>query len=142
MSEQITALPWELPVPSTSLLNEPTIEELRPGLVLNIEYEADSEFVKTPRAGIIRQRLFFEGVVAFKCTNSLLCDVEIINLAYDKLADLGQTEWLSSLQTQPEWLRKELSLDAIRHVAIFFDEGPCHEFICRGISISEEFLPR
>ncbi len=128
------ALPWQLPVPSTSFVAGPDLQDGRTS-ILSWTYEGDSGYTKPSREGIFRQELTFEGVVAYKCTYNLFCSVEIIKLAYDKVVDLGDTEWLSVLKTGVRGLPEEQA--SLRHLAIFFDEGPCYEFICETVWVSE-----
>lgn len=134
------ALPWKLPVPSTSLVQSPHLRtETKDELVWS--YEGDSEFARDRRPGIITQRLTFVGVLAFRCTYGLLCGHELIEATYDKLVDLGKTDWLETLRRRVEGLRMAQSAP-LRHMAIFFDEGACYEFICKAVYLSEEFSAR
>lgn len=132
--ERIT-LPWEIPVPSTSFVSGP---ELRSGQtsVLSWTYEGDSEFVRPPMEGMIHQELVFEGVIAYKCTYNLFCEADLIKRAYNKLVDLGDTEWLAEVRAGSQGLREEHA--PLRHLVIFFDEGPCYEFICETAQVSTE----
>jgi hypothetical protein len=132
-------LPWELPVPSTSFVSGPELKDGRTS-VLSWAYEGDSEFVKPPQDGMVHQALTFEGVVAFRCTFNLFCGSDIINIAYNKLVDLGETEWLISLKGASQRHHIGAS-ESLKHVAIFFDEGPCYEFICEGVRVSTEVVP-
>ena len=77
-------------------------------------------------------RLVFNGVEAFKCTYHHACTLEMIE-TYDSLTDLGQTQWLDSVQRQLS--RSGESVQLLRHLMIYFDDGPCYEFICRGFRV-------
>jgi hypothetical protein len=136
IANETISLPWQLTVPSTSFVVSPLFES-RPRRVcaLSWKYEANSEFVKLPKEGIIRQELVFGGVAAFKCTFERLCGAELINLAYDAVVDLGETEWLAALRARSEGLL--VRNIPLRHVAIFFDDGPCYEFICERVQVSQ-----
>jgi hypothetical protein len=80
-------------------------------------------------------RLVFEGVEAFKCTYHNACTLEMVE-TYDKLADLGRTSWLDSVRRQ--LAGSGADVDSLRHLMIYFDDGPCYEFICRGFRVGEE----
>jgi len=133
------SLPWKLPVPSTSFVAGPTFQ---PGgtSILRWTYESDSEFVAVPFGGIIEQSLNFGGVVGYRCTYDVLCEVELITLAYDRLIDLGETNWPVTLRAGSE--RAHFGGGKLlKHVAIFFDQGPCYEFVCEGVGVSETLMP-
>jgi hypothetical protein len=142
MSAQLAkplSLPWKLPVPSTSFVAGPTFQ---PGgtSVLRWTYEGNSEFVAVHVDGIIEQSLNFGGVVAHRCTYDVLCETELITLAYDNLVDLGETNWLAALRVGSE--RAHFGGGkSLKHVAIFFDQGPCYEFVCEGVGVSETLMP-
>ena len=79
-------------------------------------------------------RLLFEGVEAFKCTYHNACTLEMVE-TYDKLTDLGHTQWLDSVRRQ--LANSGDGVDSLRHLMIYFDNGPCYEFICRGFRVGE-----
>lgn len=138
--EKDLGLPWKVPVPSTSFVGGPTFEKRpRRVCVLSWEHEGNSEFVMARSEGTIHQELIFEGVAAFKCTYGLLCGAEMIKLAYDALVDLGETEWLTALRARLGELHKGEA--ALHHLAIFFDDGPCYEFICEAVQASTTVIP-
>jgi hypothetical protein len=135
--EEALSLPWKVPVPSTSFVSGPNFEQRpRRVCVLSWEYEGNSEFAKAPREGTIHQDLIFSGVAAFKCTYGLLCGADTINRAYDALVDLGETEWLRALRARVEGPQKQKGEISLHHLAIFFDDGPCYEFICEAVQTS------
>lgn len=80
-------------------------------------------------------RLSFERVEAFKCTYHYACTVEMVE-TYDRLTDLGETGWLDSVRRQLSGTGEDV--DSLRHLMIYFDDGPCYEFICRGFRVEEE----
>jgi hypothetical protein len=80
-------------------------------------------------------RLVFEGVEAFSCTYHHACAHEMVK-TYDKLTDLGRTQWLDSVRQQLSDFGEDLQ--SLRHLMIYFDDGPCYEFICRGFRVEEE----
>lgn len=77
-------------------------------------------------------KLIFTGVQAFKCTYFHACIPHEMN-AYDRLVDLGDTEWLLSIKKQ--LAKHSDKTDDLRHLRIDFDDGPNYEFICRSFSV-------
>ena len=128
---------WESPVPSTAYLEGERFRKL-PGnrCDLTFEYEGDSDET-------VHVRLIFDGVHAFKCTYFYACTVEMISAAYDKVVDLGQSEWLIATTSQMLTYGRDLlaqydhDVDKLKHYTIFFDDGPCYEFICASFSVEE-----
>ena len=121
---------WTLPVASTALLNGTTFQKLpRRACALLCEYEDDND-------GIVSLKLMFEGVEAFKSTYQGACTPEMIRNSYDKVVDVGSSEWLRSVQGQLVSYGSQ-SVDELKHLMIYFDDGPCYEFICRAFSIEE-----
>ena len=80
-------------------------------------------------------RVIFDGVEAFKCTYHNACTVEMVE-TYDGLTDVGRTGWLESVRQQLSGFNEDV--EALRHLMIYFDDGPCYEFICRGFRVEEE----
>ncbi len=120
---------WTLPVPSTALLKDASFEILLGrNCALKFEYEDEED-------NIAQVKLLFQGVAAFKCTYLFACTAVMIKTAYDKVVDLGTSEWLDSI-------RKQLRSDAddvkeLKHLMIYFDDGPCYEFICRVLNVEQ-----
>jgi nicotinamidase-related amidase len=54
---------------------------------------------------------------------------------YDRLSDLGRTQWLDGIRQQLSRFGDDVQ--ALRHLMIYFDDGPCYEFICRSFKIEE-----
>lgn len=115
---------WKLPVPSTALLAEMEFVK-RPGRVCALESvkEADDNGQETIE-------LLFRGVEAFKCTHHHARTLQMIQLSYDEVIDLGGTDWLGEVKTQLSRLPLERH-EGLRHLMVNFDDGPCYEFICR-----------
>jgi hypothetical protein len=59
----------------------------------------------------------------------------MIEIAYDQVADLGSTEWLTQIESQ--LVRSHEDAIGLRHLMIYFDDGPCYEFICRSFRAEE-----
>src|ERR671939_1384407 len=115
---------WKLPVPSTALLRSPIFQVLlKRSCALCCEYEDDDGY-------IVSLNLLFEGVEAFKCTYYRACTAEMITTAYDKVVDVGATEWKAEIKES--LIRSEQDITGLVHLMIYFDDGPCYEFICRN----------
>lgn len=126
MSEKI----YELPVPSTALLNGVSLQVLpKRTCALTCEYEGE-------RDEVISLKLIFEGVEAFRCTYYKACPVELIRTAYDKVVDLGASPWFSEVTER--LTGAVLDVPELRHLVIYFDDGPCYEFICREFHAKKE----
>jgi len=125
---------WKLPVPSTALSNHIEFQQ-RLGRVcaLVCEYEGDTYQVVT-------LNLVFDGVEAFKCTYHASCTAEMIRTAYDQVVDGGSSDWLSAIRDQlltVDGLYKDQKVEELKHLMIYFDDGPCYEFICRTFRVEE-----
>jgi hypothetical protein len=121
---------WTLPVPSTALLHGCVFEKLpRRACALLCEYEDDSD-------NIVSLKLLFDGVEAFKCTYQGACTPEMIRSAYDKVVEVGASEWLSAVKDQLIDFGAQ-NVEQLRHLAIYLDDGPCYEFICRTFHVEE-----
>lgn len=121
---------WTLPVPSTALLNGCTFEKLpRRACALTYEYEGEGD-------SVISLRLVFDGVEAFKCTYGEACTLEMIRTAYDRVVDLGSSEWLSAVREQVASYG-DRKVEELKHLMIYVDDGPCYEFICRIFRVEE-----
>jgi hypothetical protein len=118
---------WTMPIPSTNAEREPYISktgyrdyELKFFLVDDDDQECTFS-------------ISFKGVESYKCTYLTSCSVELITTAYDKLVDCGKTDWLVEVEEISERVSR-LKKD-LHHYRIFFDDGPCFEFICEGVTI-------
>src|ERR1700754_320873 len=121
---------WTLPVASTALLNGTSFQKLPGrGRALLCEYEDDNDMV-------VSIKLLFEGVEAFKCTYQGACTPEMIEDSYDEVVDVGSSEWLRSVQGQLISYGSQ-SVDELKHLMIYFDDGPCYEFICRAFRVED-----
>lgn len=114
---------WQLPVPSTSLLEDgPAFEKrVRREIALRLSYETDE--------GVEVVVLVFEAVEAFKVTY-YCARGDWMLAAYDRLVDLGQTPWVRELTDNLE--RHGLDPGGLNHLMINFDDGPCYEVVCRS----------
>jgi hypothetical protein len=118
---------WRLRVPSSMFLGAGVDLEKRPGREIALRYEVEGDADEVQSEAIV-----FEGVESFKCTYGQACEEAILS-AYDRLVEVADSEWLRHVA---ECLRKRGEAKAsLRHLMIFFDDGPCYEVICRGFRI-------
>jgi hypothetical protein len=120
---------WTLPVPSTALLSDVSFQPLpNRACALLCEYEGEDD-------SVMSLKLLFGGVEAFKCTYQSACRPDMIEAAYDKVVDVGPTEWLATIQEQ--LVRWGAETGEVKHLITYYDDGPCYEFICRSFRIEE-----
>jgi hypothetical protein len=114
---------WQLPVPSTALLNGGPVFEKRPRreVALRMSYETDQ--------GVQEVTLISYGVEALKITYDRARGDRMLE-AYDHLVDQGLTPWLSEISGN----LKQHGGDVIglTHIMINFDDGPCYEVLCQS----------
>ena len=79
--------------------------------------------------------LLFDGVEAYKATIHEACTGEMIRAAYDRVVDLGATPWLAEVAVELSHHGAEHS--GLQHLMIYFDDGPCYEFICRSFEAGQ-----
>lgn len=126
---------WQLPVPSTALLGAGPVLEDRPGREVAIQFEYEAEHDDENRS----VALVFEGVESFRFTFMTACHDSMLD-AYDELVDCGRTAWLEAVRV--EVARRTGTADGIKHLMIFFDDGPCYEAICRSFRVDESSTSR
>ena len=124
---------WELPVAPTSLFHDVEFAVLtgrQCKLTFSFEGKDDEHMASVS--------LVFEGVEAFKCTYLSSCNRTMANQAYGMLVDLGNTPWLSEALPFYQKFRRAYGrdLERLRHLMIYFDDGPCYEFLCIGFTCS------
>ena len=120
---------WALPFPSTAMLDSPLMQKLL-GKKLDVSFSLQEDETEETRKFL----LSYSGVEAFKWTYLTSCSREMINSAYDKLVDCGDTEWLQECQEISARVDRPREL---HHYRIFFDDGPCIEVIGEGVSVVE-----
>lgn len=122
---------WELPFPSSAVEGGVIFRELiRRACALECEFEDDE-------GALIFFTLTFDGVEAYKCTYKA-CSFNMVSDAYDQVVDLEQTDWLNHIKTQLTVNSDSRSIDDLKHLMIYFDDGPCYEFICRTFKVDSE----
>ena len=118
---------WKIPVPSSSLGEGPVFEEIV-GRDCSISFKINS------RRG---WQITFKGVEAYKCHYYHACTAEMIDTSYDRLIDIRDSSWLNALRTQLTKYGDDIK--DLRHLMIYFDDGPCYELICRSFSTDEVY---
>ena len=124
---------WTLPVPSSGLTREPYFSVSGRGCELAYYVETED--------GDRKETLTFEGVEAFKCTYLTACTIEMVKTAYDRVVRMDHSPWRAEVkksrdlfyQNYPKPPKEEL-----QHLMIFFDDGPCYEFICVDFKASQQ----
>ena len=110
---------WQSPGPSSAY--HPKLVQY-PKRILGIQFEFESE-----EGDLGACELKFLDVVAFKCTYLPALSAEMINSSYDKLVDMGRTDWLAEAQNL---VNRKVHGAPKYHLRICFDDGPCYEFLC------------
>ena len=125
----MTITVWTLPLPSTNMVGEPKLISLQHKR-FQLSFSLAEESGNTCKYAIE-----FTKVEAYKCTYLTSCSVEMITTSYDKLVMCSDTQWMSEVKAIAErvsGLEKNL-----KHYRIFFDDGPCYEFLCENISVCQ-----
>jgi hypothetical protein len=85
--------------------------------------------------------LTFRGVEAYKCTYLTSCAIDMIKTAYEKVVRVYDTPWLLDTLSNYEPKRGNHVYKELMHLMIYFDDGPCYEFICTCFDASESTVP-
>lgn len=122
---------WETSVPSTAFFKDVKFSMLL-GRKCSLEYSYEGEEDNS----VIFETLIFDGVESFKCTYYRACSLEMME-AYNKVVDIGNSYWLAEIKHN--LLNAEVDCEGLKHLRIYFDDGPCYEFICRTFEgVSED----
>jgi hypothetical protein len=121
---------WTLPVPSTRLFEEDLCYWMKARTwAIRFAYEGSENT-------LVVSNLIFEQVEALMHTSDTATDADRITRSYDRLIDVGESSWLTSIRgiLSPQGG----SDDSLRHLMIYFDGGGCYEFICRSFRVEEQ----
>lgn len=120
---------WKFPFPTSGLAGDEVSCDVRRGdkIVLTIQVNEER-----------RIELRFTDVYAVRCTFDQACTLEMIE-AYGALIDVGESEFLKSAIRQIKDTHH--SIIGLRHLSIYFDDGPCFDFICRNFSVDPKNFP-
>jgi hypothetical protein len=126
----MTQIIWKTPVPSTAFFQGVNFTMLL-GRKVSLEYSYEDK----DDSLIVFEKIIFGGVEGFKCTYYNACSLEMID-AYDKVVSLENSDWLNGIQNN--LTKSEISPLNLKHLRIYFDDGPCYEFICKSFEIVNE----
>jgi hypothetical protein len=118
---------WQTPAPSSGFLEGVSLKVL-PKRVCTLAFRYEGTEGRLDSC-----ELRFAGVEAFKCTYLTSLTVEMIESAYDKLIDVGSSQWLDEAITAAN---RRGTMPSLKHLRICFDDGPCYEFLCTGFEIA------
>jgi hypothetical protein len=113
---------WKLPVAASSILHSPTFEVM-PSRQCRLTILVESEEYEVQK--IV---LNFFGVEYYSSTYMSSCDPDMINKSYGRLISISDSSLLIQINSRGN---NEKSLS---HLAIFFDDGPLYEFVCKEFS--------
>ena len=118
---------WTSPVAAT-VLRDPELIQL-PGrsFELRIKYT----FGRATQVAVLR----FTGVQAVKITYLFALTSQMVDLAYARVVDVGDSPWFSDISRLVE--KSDPDPKPLRHAMILFDDGPCYEFICSGFGAED-----
>lgn len=125
---------WALPPDVTTVMRGPHFRELsrqRCELLFSLESTDGSEQWHA---------LVFGGVEVFKCTHSKSIGTiphDVRREAYGKVIIVSNSVWRDQVNTSySEHMRGyNESPRNLHHMAIYFDDGPCFEFICSEFKV-------
>jgi hypothetical protein len=121
---------YKTKVPSTAFMHSPRFaKELGRRCSLSFSYESDDTAFETC------ERIVFDGVEAFKCTYYTANSLEVFD-AYDRILKIISSPWLKEIKNNLTQARADTT--SLVHLRIFFDDGPCYEFICRSFEVIKE----
>jgi hypothetical protein len=119
---------WQLPVAASALLHSPEFVVLQcRECASRLSFEGDDGSTKAIA-------LPFNGVESYKCTFMTSCTAAVFNFAYGKLVSFNST-WLDDVRSTGK--KDQVTIDALQHLMVTFDDGPCYEIICRSWSIND-----
>ena len=121
---------WQTLMSSTAFLNSSKFSIL-PKRKCLLEYSYEDE----EGASTIFEKLIFDGVESFKCTHYKACSLEMIK-AYCKIVDVGESDWL--IEIKQNLSQAKVKAENLKHLRIYFDDGPCYEFICKSFEVTSE----
>jgi hypothetical protein len=121
---------YTLPVASTALVKEPKFGVLL-GRFCSLTYSNEAD--NNPELVIV-EKLLFEGVEAFQCTYYRAVWIDMID-TYDRLTDMGKSKWLDAIIRNLN--ESGGTPPGLKHLRLYFDSGPCYEFVCRNFTIEK-----
>lgn len=118
---------WKTPIASTAFLEDAKFSTLS-GRICSLEYIYENE----TNYSVVFEKLLFGDVESFKCTYYKACSLEMLD-AYDKVMIINNSKWLAEVVNNLS--ENHDNPQDLKHLRIYFDEGPCYEFICRTFEV-------
>jgi len=79
-------------------------------------------------------QISFEGVQVYKCT--FITFVTLFHIsAYAKIVSVEDSDWLKTLGPPHMPYLSAQQAAELKHLMIFFDDGPCYEIICHSFCV-------
>src|SRR4051812_11773369 len=116
---------FKLPVPATSLSKSPELRQ-GPDRISEIVCTYDDD----QTSDVVCLSLQFVNRYGLRLTSSYACDVALIDSAYAKVVDLGESAWLKKIKSNL-MANATMTID-LRHLAIYFDGDFLLEFVCES----------
>jgi hypothetical protein len=123
---------YTLPEASTSFLKAPSLQRIaavfrKSPAKLTISYR-----VKSGEETSTENLQFIEPLA--HSVYSLFTVPEFASIAYDKVVELEDSDWLKEVRARIESRPSMISTSDLRHLAVMFDNGPYYDFICRDFA--------
>jgi hypothetical protein len=119
---------WKLPRLSQEFRDGPIIRIERDVITMSYDYE-------TPTGAYEWKDVSFSGVAAASFTADESCVEEQV-AAYDKLIEVEESGWLTSLQTARQAAQLEPA-QGLKHMRIYFDEIGCLDVVATRFDARE-----
>lgn len=128
---------WEMPASATTLIRGPeftVLPQRRCKIAFSIEGDdGEEQWIA----------LLFNDVEAFRATylTSLgAIDTTLRSAAYETLVVVSESPWLTSITSaHSRYCRSaDRVCEALRHLVMHFDDGPCFEIICTSFQPESE----
>lgn len=112
---------WKMPDPSSARVGTHFIEESGRTCIVICNFSPDSTH---------SYRIRFEGVECYRGWYDATCRLELISEGYDRVTEVLQSDWKDeAIRALKKWGR---DVSGLKHLMIYFDDGPAYEFICRS----------
>lgn len=123
---------YVLPEPSTSILRGPILRRIPGAYGKAPSMSTVSYLAKQSGEPVIQELQFLEPVA--KMIFSLFAVPEFALVAYDKVIELPDSDWLLEVRARIASRPSRMNPTDLRHFALMFDNGPFHDFVCRGFN--------
>lgn len=114
-----------MPFPSGALQQDPSCVVSGDRVLIDLEAENDD-------GELVKIRLIFDGVQVLRRTSDPAKTVAMVQTAYNKVVDRGDTPWLREVSAQPGVQRLG---ERLRDLIISFDDAPCYEILCSSFAV-------